>query len=344
MVLKVVIVPIDHDIGPGCPEPPEVDEQELEYLSEQLFMQNPVERVEIERRDTIAYTAGLGSFGSLLSFLADLRVQDGADPAAYYYGVVRPCDGGPGGVGGQAISIPGWPTVSNAWTRTSVGRWYSSLGNTADTFVHEVGHTQGRRHVACNGSEAGVDPSYPYPGGDIGVWGFGSFDFTMHSPTSSKDYMTYCGNTWISDWGWGQVVPFIREISSWDAAGAVPSPAGQVLVGLVDPQAEESTGEPTGDPMRSSVGHEAWFVTPGDADGLVARGTEALTLVSDEGRSTRVEATVTPMGEGEAYAVVAPLPPGLDVARQVEISRLHAGQRRAVRQVRVGGRVVSMTR
>ncbi|MEM9459877.1 MAG: hypothetical protein AAGF11_37220 [Myxococcota bacterium] len=333
MVLNVVIVPIDHDIGPGCPEPPEVNEQELEFLSEQLFMQNPVERVEIERRDTIAYTSGLGSFGGLLSFLADLRVQDGADPAAYYYGVVRPCDGGPSGVGGQAISIPGWPTVNNAWTRTSVGRWTNSLSNTANTFVHEVGHTQGRRHVACNGNEGGVDPSYPYPSGNIGVWGFGSFDFTMRSP-SSKDYMTYCGNTWVGDWGWGQVAPFIREISSWGAAGAVPS-MGQVLVGLVDPNGGDR------------VGHEAWFVAPGDTQGLVRRGSEALTLVSDQGRSTRVEAIVTPMGEGEAYAVVAPLPPELDIARQVEISRQHAGQRREVRvvqEVRVGGRVVSVTR
>lgn len=328
MVLQVVIVPIDHDLGPQCPEPPEVSEQHQEYLAEQLFMQNPVERVELSRHDTVTYTAGLNSFGNLLGFLADLRVQDGADPAAYYYGVVRPCDGGPNGVGGQAITIPDWPTPDNAWTRTSVGRWNATLASTANTFVHEVGHCQGRRHIACNGSEGGVDPSYPYPAGDIGVWGFGSEDFTMHSPTSAKDYMTYCGNTWVSDWGWTRVVPFVREITSWGPAGPQGSEGGQVLVGLVDP--------PTGE--------EAWFVAPGSARGLVRRGTQALTLESRDGRATHIEATITPMGDGEAYAVVAPLPEATDIADQVAIVREHHGERRAVHEVRVQGRVLNLAR
>ena len=106
LALKVVVVPIRHAVNSACPEAPEVTDEELQYLGDQLYQQNPVQRVEMELRDPIDYTNSLNSFSPLLGFLADLRAQDDADPAAYYYGVVRPCDGGAEGVGGQAISIP----------------------------------------------------------------------------------------------------------------------------------------------------------------------------------------------------------------------------------------------
>ncbi len=329
MVLDVVIVPIDHDLSAECPEPPEVTEDELQYMSDQLSQQNPVERVDMVVREPVPYTSGLNSFNGLLGFLADLREQDGADPASYYFGVIRPCDGGPEGVGGQAISIPDSPTVNNAWTRTSVGRWYGSLSSTANTFVHEVGHTQGRRHVTCNGSEGGPNPSYPYPDGDIGVWGFGNVDFSLHSPTSAKDYMTYCGNTWISDWGWSRVVPFVREITSWGSQGAIEPSDGRILVGLIDPHS----------------GDESWFSTRGTTEGLVVEGRETLTLESGDGLTTRVDTVVVPMGDEDAYAVVAPLPEGMELEHQVAITRLPVGApARPVHEVRTQGRMVTITR
>lgn len=326
MALEVVIVPIDHDIGAQCPEPPEITDDELQYLSDQLFMQNPVRRVEMTRRAPVPYTSGLSGFGGLLNFMADLRAQDGADPAAYYYGVVIPCDGGPEGVGGQAISIPDFPTQGNAWTRTSVGRWYGSLSSTAGTFVHEVGHTQGRRHVACNGDEGGVNPSYPYDAGDIGVWGFGAIDFSLHGPNSAKDYMTYCGNTWVSDWGWSRVVPFIREITSWGGAGPVGED-GRVLVGLIEPH----------------VGQETWFTTPGTAEGLVVDGRERLTFQDVEGRVRSYDAAITPMGDEDGYAVVIELPSDLSLADQRTLSREHEGIELSVPQIRDAGQVIDLT-
>ena len=262
LALKVVLVPVRHNQGPECPEAPEITDEEMQYLSDQLYMQNPVQRVEIERRAPIDYTNSLSSFGGLLGFLADLRAQDDADPAAYYYGVVVPCDGGADGVGGQAISIPDFPTTDNAWTRVAMGRWYGSLSSTANTFVHEIGHTQGRRHVYCNGDEGGPDPTYPYDEGDLGVWGFGILDFTLYTPTNGKDYMTYCGNTWVSDWTWGKVLPFIEEITSWETASIAPDPAKRVLVGLVEP----------------ATGDETWFVTEGTAEGFTTTGVEPMQL------------------------------------------------------------------
>ncbi len=321
MALKVVIVPIQHDLGAECPEAPEVTDDELQFLADQLFMQNPVERIEIERRDTVAYTNSLASFGGLLGFVADLRATDGADPGAYYYGVVRPCDGGPDGVGGQAISIPDFPTPDNAWTRVSVGRWYPGLSSTANTFVHEVGHTQGRRHIFCNGEEGGTDPSYPYESGDIGVWGFGVLDFSLHTPTNGKDYMTYCGNTWVSDWTWGKVSPVIEEITSWDAqdGGAVPA-SGQILVGLIEP----------------ATGDETWFTTVGSAEGRVVDGTEPMRFTSPAG-DVQALGTYGPMGDADAYAVVVPLPETVRFASDLQITRTHDGEVHSVAAVRVGG-------
>ena len=322
MTLRVVIVPIDHDLDPQCPEPPEVTDEELQFLSEQLYMHNPVDEVVLERRDVVPYTGALTSFSGLLGFLAELREQDNADPAAYYYGVVRPCDGGADGVGGQAISIPDFPTQQNAWTRVSMGRWYSSLSSTANTFVHEVGHNQGRRHIACNGSEGGVNPSYPYPAGDIGVWGFGSIDFALRSPTSSKDYMTYCGNTWVSDWGWSRVVPFIREITGWASMDAASAEPGQVLVGLVD----------------DAAGSETWFVTSGLAEGLAAEGVEPLVLTERGGTKTSLEAARVPMGDNGAYSIVVQLPATVALDDLVGIDALG----HAVPQVRLPGRTLSL--
>jgi hypothetical protein len=293
MVLATVIVPVHHNLGATCPLAPTFDEQTLQPFIDGLYMQNPTQEVVIEVRDSVEYTSSLSSFNGLLGFLAELREQDGADPAYYYYGVVRPCDGGPDGVGGQAISIPSYPEIDNAWTRVAVGRWQtSSVLSTARTFVHEIGHTQGRRHVACSGDEGGPDPSYPYPGGDIGVWGFGVLDFSLHTPTNAKDYMTYCGNTWVSDWGWEAVLPFIQEITSWDTMDVAPDRERELLVGLVDP----------------ATGDEAWLVTKGSSTGRVVTSAETMRIETADGLTTDVQASIGPMGDGAAYTIAAELP------------------------------------
>lgn len=325
LALKIVLVPVRHDAGPECPEAPEVTDDEMQYLSDQLFMQNPVQRVEIERREPATYSGSLNSFSPLLGFLADLRAQDNADPAAYYYGVVRPCDGGADGVGGQAISIPDFPTLDNAWTRVSMGRWYGSLSSTANTFVHEVGHTQGRRHVYCNGEEGGPDPSYPYEGGDLGVWGFGILDFTLYTPTNGKDYMTYCGNTWVSDWTWGKVLPFIEEITGWGAADVSPNAERRVLVGLVDPTA----------------GEETWFITQGAAEGIVTDGSEPVHLSIPGVGERTLDGVYGPMGDGDSYVVAVDMPPEIPLSTELQLTREHEGQMLQISEIRSGSDTLS---
>jgi hypothetical protein len=323
MELRVMLVPIDHDIGDTCPEPPVLDEFALQIFEEQLYMHNPVESVELLVHDLYTWTEPLTSFGGILGALAELHGQDGTDPGIYYYGVVRPCDGGPDGVGGQAIDIPGFPSMGNAWSRTAVGRWYGDLQSTAGTFVHEIGHTQGRRHVYCNGEEGGPDPSYPYEAGAIGTWGFGVIDFSLHSGETAKDYMTYCGNTWVSDWGWHKVFPYVEEITSWDLGGPLPGDGAQsqLLVGLVDPAA----------------GSETWFVTPGTASGRASMAGERIEIAARDGRVHELPATVGAMGEGGAYNLVVELPGAMDVASATGLARVGAAGRTPIERVRVHG-------
>ena len=41
----------------------------------------------------------------------------------------------------------------------------------AELMAHELGHNMGSSHAPCGGA-GGPDPSYPYPGGSIGAWGY----------------------------------------------------------------------------------------------------------------------------------------------------------------------------
>jgi hypothetical protein len=274
MVLRAVLVPIKHDIGDNCAEAPTIGDNIVEAYRSLMHQMNPTELVELEVREPWVWTESLTSFNGILNELSSLRYEDNAEPGRYYYGIVRPCDGGPDGVGGQAIAIPPFPTKSNAWTRTAVGRWYGENGD--ETFVHEIGHTQGRYHVNCNGTEGGPDPTYPYEGGLIGHWGYGIENWQLYSPNTYADYMSYCSQTWVSDWGWEKVWPHIEEISSWDFEA--PPPGGDdrmLLVGAI-----------------MTNGQEHWFTVPGDNSGWGP--TPGMTVELEiEGKLAEVPATLS---------------------------------------------------
>jgi hypothetical protein len=177
MKMRVVLVPFDHNVGEECPEPPELnepwtgeegDDSNAWFLGNHLMAHNPADEVEIVVHDTVNWTGSASSSGQLLNALQQLRSQDGADPGWYYYGVIRPCNGGPSFSG---VAQVGGPSTWEADSRVGWGVWYSSLSSTANTFVHEIGHEQGLYHVACSGDEQGggqVDSSYPDdPEGDL---------------------------------------------------------------------------------------------------------------------------------------------------------------------------------
>ncbi len=332
MKMRVVIVPFDHDVGADCPEPPDLnapwtgmegDDPIATFMGRNLLAQNPADEVEIVVHDTVTYTGSATSSSGLLNRLQQLRSSDGAPPGWYYYGVIRPCGGGPGFSG---VAQLGSPNTSSASRRVGWGVWHSSLTSTTGTFVHEVGHEQGRQHIACTGDEGGPDPNYPdHPEGDLvdeyGTpnWGIEVYgpQIDVHPP-DDHDYMSYCSSTWVSEWGYDMVLPWIAEISSWEGGDTVPDPQ-ELLHGYVQ---EDGT--------------IAWWIGLDYWDRADVSEGHAI-VWPDGGRIARTPALRIDYERSNDYMIVAPVPPGFD-GSAMEISwtdgkALHAIDRSSIQRI-----------
>jgi hypothetical protein len=107
-----------------------------------------------------------------------------------------------------------------------------------------------------------------------------------------KDYMTYCGPAWVSDWGWNKVVPVIETLSSWDGGRAA---VGSILVGAVYPD-----------------GQEEWWTTAGSVDPADITAGHAVEFHGVDGSLVRVPAMVSPRPESEVLNVAVELPASFD--------------------------------
>lgn len=298
MKMRVVVVPFDHAIGGECPEPPDLDEEfgtdvegnartVADYFGERLLAHNPADEVEIIVHETLPFTGSMQG-SQLLSQLAQLRAAEGAPPEYYYYGVARPCDGGPDFSG---VAQLGGPFKSEASSRVGWGVYHGSVSTTANTFVHEIGHQQGRSHIRCNGEEAGADSSYPdHPEGDTESWGI---DFMANpisiQPPSGHDYMTYCGSTWVSEWGYSKVLPWIAEISSWELELA-PPPPDLLLHGRI---AEDGTSQ--------------WFLADGWWDEAKVTPDHAVRMYGADGLQAERGAIVREYEKSNDLEVIVPV-------------------------------------
>jgi len=318
-ILKVVIVPFNYDDGAGCKRSPDTSEETMKLFYDYMYMQDPVDELEITMHDPIDWTTKLNSFDEMNQFMSGLRFDEGAPPEVFYYGLVDPCSSGVGGAGGKAYGIPNIPPEKEqAWRRVSSG---ASLSNTqaniewsAETFVHEVGHSLGRLHIDCGGA-AGFDPSYPFPEGQVGEWGFGVLDYGMRHPTVNKDYMTYCHPTWIGNWGWSKLYPIIRTLSEW-ANEAPPAPGediygGSLLVGSVYPD-----------------GHSSWITVPGAVRDEALSATDTVELRAGDTVIATQRAEVQVLPDGDITQIVVPLPENFDSVTSFE--HISADSRRAI--------------
>ncbi len=269
-VLKITIVPFNYNDGQGCNTKPDTSEATMQLFYDQMYMMNPVDKLEITMHAPVDWNEPLTDFNELNQWMSGQRDDEGAEPERYYYGLVDVCSGGLGGAGGKAFGIPQGAQMQDAWQRVSSGLSTDDTEWSSETFVHEVGHTQGRFHVFCDG-EAGTDPNYPaeYDHGEIGDWGFGVINFRLYHPTVHRDYMTYCHPVWASTYGWNKVYPNIKELSSWDnAAPPMPKPGDQLgglLVGSIYPDGREDWITVRGGvrPEQLSAVHGVEFVVDG---------------------------------------------------------------------------------
>jgi hypothetical protein len=252
--LKVVMMPVAYNNGTDCDTntATEITAEQEQRFVDYLHEQYPVQSVTLEfRRDTpIEWNTPLTSLSQLWEPLQEQRAAENAAPNVYFYALVNACAGGIDGAGGIAAGLPP-DTKAAAFERTASGLWIAGNENFGyETIVHELGHLHGRAHVFCEGGDAaGVDPTYPYDDGIIGVWGFGIRLFQLHSPTATRDFMTYCMPTWVSDWGWSKAFERVRTLTMWDyesGGSATPEPTGEIMIGLL-----------------FKDGSEHWWRTPG---------------------------------------------------------------------------------
>jgi hypothetical protein len=303
MEIEVKLVPIEHHFE-DCVSDATVVDAEVEEMRREMEQYNPVHRAIVSVRDPVVWTNPIGGsemgFSPILSMLSQLHEDDGADPWVYYYGLITSCDGYPAGLLGQAIAIPQAIEPGLGYQRVSAGRYLGDGSTAAETFVHEVGHTQGRYHVRCSG-EAGVDPNYPHIGGITGVWGFGIYDYRLRSPSGSRDYMTYCTNEWVSDYGYNLVWPVIETLTQWALEG-VPEDgeSGEILVGALYPN-----------------GTTEWWTTHGSISGTMS--SQAAVRWDFVGESLSLPVWVSPRGDDETLNLATVLPQGTLDGAQFEL-------------------------
>ncbi len=319
-VMKVVVVPFNYNDGMGCDTQPDTSEETMQLFQDLIYMQNPLDRLEYEVHAPIEWDTPLESFVPLNSFMAGLRFDEGALPETYYYGLIDSCSGGLGGAGGLANGIPSDPVNEGAASQRVSSGLSLDPDWSSETFVHEVGHSQGRRHVNCNGMEGGPNPQYPFEGGDVGEWGFGVVDFGLRHPTVNKDYMTYCHPTWVGTWGWNRVYPTISGLSEWDEG--FPG-------GAVKPEDGGGTqAAPERDPYGGSLlmgsiepnGTEHWITVPGTVPAGALSDSVHIELSAKGKVVADVPAYVQSMQDGDGGTLIlAPLPTGWSADTRVTV-------------------------
>ncbi len=159
------------------------------------------------------------------TLLADLRTKHQADGASdrYYYGAVNVSySSGIAGLG-YVPTLSSYPfnyRTAIGWDKTT---GYSDGGLFPEVFAHETGHNMGRSHSPC-GSPANPDPSYPYAGGLIGMWGYDTVLGLLKNPSTTKDIMAYCTPNWVSDYVYKGILNFRNGTGGFLKVGAEDAP------------------------------------------------------------------------------------------------------------------------
>lgn len=297
--IEVVLIPVLHQLD-DCEMVPMPTDDDVRAMAENLEQNNAVQQAIVSVGEPMPYTDPIGGqdmgFSPMLAALAIRRGEDAPAPNVYYYGLLDSCDGFPGGLLGQALGIVDEATKAVANTRVSTGRWLGSGAAAAETFVHEIGHSQGRRHITCSGGEAGPEDDYPHDNGRIGNWGFGIHDLTLRPPTKARDYMTYCSNEFVSDYGWEKTLDRIEVLTSWnDRDHARPNQS--VLMGIVH-----------------GKGKSVWWTVPSSD---VPVGTDARIVWTIDGMEHVRAATRSAMPDDDGVLVISAEPDGAEHATAV---------------------------
>ena len=151
---------------------------------------------------------------SMLIVTRMIRIMDSAD--WYYLGIMY-------GGGGRAFA-PGLDSVSQ------LNAYY--IG-------HELGHNLSLLHAPC-GRPADLDENFPYPEGNIGVWGYDLRNDEL-VPPFTPDHLSRCGPPdWTSDYSFKKAMDYRLSGAARRPAVTSYSPSGRSLLiwGGVDEDGE----------------------------------------------------------------------------------------------------------
>jgi hypothetical protein len=239
-------------------------------------------------------TDGNGAWVTILGEVEALRVVEGTN--RNYYGVVR--RGYSSGIAGLGyIGLPSAIGYDDEFDRSRV-------------MTHEIGHNFGRLHTPC-GTPPGVDPDYPYPAGNIGVFGIDMQHEELKDPVS-PDIMGYCADPWVSDYTYRAVLAF--------RSGAAPALAlssglvqrcllvwGRIVNGI--PVLEPAFEVVTRPSLPKARGQYSVEGRSADGAPLFSLSFDAA-LVADDPRGTRQFAFAVPLGNSPALGGLRFATPG----------------------------------
>lgn len=160
--------------------------------------------------DVTAHAPVLSSSNSVFALLDNteaIRVMEGG--TGHYMGTMAGPVTGAGGV----AHLPGRASFSSPFS---------------GTIAHELGHNMYLLHAPCGGGR-GPDPSYPYPDGSTGAWGYDFVTGELVRPTN-PDLMSYCGPRRISDYHFTNALRHRLVDEGAPGAAAAAGPARSLLL------------------------------------------------------------------------------------------------------------------
>ena len=206
----------------GSSVPGNVSAANMDELLGLARRMHPLNRIEVDvHTETFPASVPLQPNGDGWDqVLGDLDAKRLTDPDGadwIYFGIARLDYTREQGIVGNAFT--GLPTAT-----TAIG--WDDPGDAGRVVAHELGHIWGRRHTSCGGPRPEtVDNLYPYPGGQIGIYGFDVAGTGLKSP-SSPDIMGYCFQSpWISDYNYLGVRAFRETKAASARLAGTPQPS-----------------------------------------------------------------------------------------------------------------------